>query len=261
MLKTLAWGWIEGIVGFGLFVAGAAKALPSAIARRLGEVIWQFERVAVSGFFVTTAAGLCMGAAAWMQTYRMLVTHGAESTLPSFLAVAVLVEIGPLLAGLLVAARMGAGLAAELATMVLNEEIDARRALGVDIMASLVAPRAIACLAAVPLLTIVIDAAAVGGGLAAESVAGRMSPALYWSKSLVFLRMADVVPATLKTAVFGFLIATSACWTGLNSGRSTEDVGRAAIRGVVRGVTVVFVANVLLIPIIQAGVAALGWRS
>lgn len=259
-MKAITLAWLLGFLGFGRFSARVFGAIPTAIATRLGEVVWQFERVAVSGFVVTTAAGLCMGAAAWMQTYRLLVAHGAESTLPSFLAAAVLVEIGPLLAGLLVAARMGAGLAAELATMVLNEEIDARRAFGIDIVASLVAPRAIACLAAVPLLTIVIDAAAVGGGLAAESVAGRISPTLYWSKSLVFLKMTDVVPATLKTAVFGFLIATSACWTGLNAGRSTEDVGRAAILGVVRSVTAVFVSNVLLIPIIQAGVAALGWR-
>ncbi len=255
-----ALGLLDAVIDQAWFTVRSLAALPAALARRPGEVVWQFERVAVSGFGVTAAAGLCMGAAAWMQTYRMLAAHGAESTLPSFLAAAMLVEIGPLMAGLLVAARMGAGLAAELGTMVLNEEIDARGAFGVDVVASLVAPRAIACLAAVPLLTIVIDAGAIAGGLLAESAAGRMSPGLYWSKSLIFLKMTDVVLATFKTTVFGFLIATTACWTGLNTGRSTEDVGRAAIRGVVWSVTAVFVSNVLLIPIIQAAVATLGWR-
>ena len=104
----------------------------------------------------------------------MLAAHGAESTLPSFLAVAVLVEIGPILAGLLVAARMGAGLAAELGSMVLNEEIDARIALGADPVPTLVAPRAIACALAVPLLTVIIDVSALGGGLAAELAAGEL---------------------------------------------------------------------------------------
>ena len=144
---------------------------------------------------------------------------------------AVLVEIGPILAGLLVAGRMGAGLAAELGSMVLNEEIDARIVLGADPVPTLVAPRAIACALAVPLLTVIIDASALLGSLAAELAAGKSTIPLFWSKALVFLRLSDVVPATLKTAVFGLLVGLLACWTGLNADRSTEAVGRAAIRG------------------------------
>jgi phospholipid/cholesterol/gamma-HCH transport system permease protein len=178
--------------------------------------------------------------------------------LPSFLAVAVLVEIGPILAGVLVAARMGAGLAAELGSMLLNEEIDARIVLGADPVSALVAPRAIACALAVPLLTVIIDASALLGSLAAELTAGKSTPSLFWSRSLVFLRLSDVVPATLKTAVFGLLVGLIACWTGLNADRSTEAVGRAAIRGVVRAVLGVFVANVLMVPCIQFATQAMG---
>ena len=103
-------------------------------------------------------------------------------------------KIGPILAGLLVAARMGAGLAAELGSMVLNEEIDARVVLGADPVPTLVAPRAIACAVAVPLLTVIIDASALLGSLAAELTAGKSTMRLFWSKSLVFLRLSDVVP-------------------------------------------------------------------
>jgi phospholipid/cholesterol/gamma-HCH transport system permease protein len=244
---------------FPLFVLRVLIATPAAAIFRFAEVIAQFERVAVMSSAIVVGAGLSVGVVAWLQTHRLLAVHGAEAALPGFLAVAVLVEIGPVLAGLLVAARMGAGLAAELGSMVLNEEIDARRILGSDPISALVAPRAIACACAVPLLTVLIDAAALLGGLATERLFGKLTSALYWNQSFVFLRIADIVPATLETSVFGLAIALVACWTGLNAGRSTEDVGRAAIRGVVRSIMVVFAANIVMVPLIQVFVRAMGW--
>src|SRR5262249_16958930 len=185
--------------------------------------------------------------------------HGAESTLPSFLGVVVLVEIGPMLAGLLVASRMGAGLAAELSSMNLNEEIDARIVLGSDVFLRLVAPRTLACAVAVPLLTVIIDASALGGGLAAELTAGSLTPPMYGNRAMDFLRLSDVVPATLKTSVFGLLIGLVGCWSGLNAGRSSEAVGRAATSGVVRSILAVFVANVVVVPLLQAITDAVRW--
>jgi phospholipid/cholesterol/gamma-HCH transport system permease protein len=244
-------GWLGAVWGFGSFAARTCATIPRAIVRHPGEMLAQFEQVAVRSLPIVLGAGLSVGLVSWLQTHRLLVQHGAESTLPSFLAVAVLVEIGPVLAGLLVASRMGAGLAAELGTMALNEEIDARVALGADPVRSLVAPRAMACTLAVPLLTVILDAAALLGGLGAELVAGNMTPQLFWSKALTFLQLGDIIPATLKTAVFGLLIGLVACWTGLNAGRSAEEVGRAAIRGVVRSVLAVFASNVVMVPLIQ----------
>ena len=243
--------WLGACWSFCSFAARACASIPVALARHTGEMVVQFEQVAVHSLPVVLGAGLSVGLVTWLQTHRLLVEYGAESTLPSFLAVAVLVEIGPVLAGLLVASRMGAGLAAELGTMVLNEEIDARMALGVDPVSSLVAPRAMACLLAVPLLAVTLDAAALLGGLSAELAAGKLSPELFWSKALAFLKLGDIIPATLKTAVFGLLVGLVACWTGLNSGRSAESVGRAAIHGVVRSVLAVFASNVVMVPLIQ----------
>ncbi len=241
------------------FCARACASAPGVIIHRPGEVVARFEQVAVRSLPIVVGAGLSVGMVAWLQTYRLLAAHGAESTLPSFLSVALFVELGPLLAGLLVAGRMGAGLAAELASMVQNEEIDARMALGTDPIATLVSPRAIACALAVPLLTVIIDASALLGSLAAELAAGKSTAALFWSKSLVYLRLADVIPATLKTAVFGLLIGLAACWTGLAAGSTPEAVGRAATRGVVRASLAVFAANLVMVPLIQAAVSALEW--
>jgi phospholipid/cholesterol/gamma-HCH transport system permease protein len=251
--------WLEALGGFIGFSARACLAAPRAIFERAGEVIRQFERVGIQSSPIVIGAGLSVGAVAWLQTHRLLVPYGAESTLPSFLAVVVAVELGPLLAGLLVAARMGAGLAAELGSMVSNEEIDARVVLGTDPVPSLVAPRAIACALAVPLLTVILDAFALLGTLAAELAMGTATVGLFWKNSLVFLNLADVVPATLKTAVFGLVVGLIACWTGLSADSSTEAVGRAAIQGVVRSILGVFAANLVMVPCIQAASRALGW--
>jgi phospholipid/cholesterol/gamma-HCH transport system permease protein len=249
---------------FGRFVDFSVRtltAIPGALPGRFGEVVWQFEQVAVKSLPIVVGAGLSVGLVTWFQTHRLLVANGAESALPSFLAVAVVVELGPILAGVLVAARMGAGLAAELGSMTLNEEIDARIVLGADPVPSLVAPRAIACSLAVPLLTVIIDTAALIGALAGELSAGKLSAVLFWHDSLVFLQLSDVIPATLKTAIFGLLVGLVGCWTGLNADRSTEAVGRAATRGVVRSTLAVFAANAILVPCIQMATEALGWRS
>ena len=249
---------LEQLGRFVDFVARTLRSIPRALLGRLGEVIWQFEQVATKSLPIVLGAGLSVGLVTWFQTHRLLLANGAESALPSFLAVAVVVEIGPVLAGLLVASRMGAGLAAELGSMHLNEEIEARIVLGTDPTESLVAPRAIACALAVPLLTVIIDAAALVGAMTAEGTACKLSPVLFWRDSLVFLRLSDVIPATLKTAIFGLLVGMIGCWTGLNAERSTEAVGRAATRGVVRATLAVFAANVLLVPCIQLATEALG---
>jgi phospholipid/cholesterol/gamma-HCH transport system permease protein len=260
-MRNVGIPWLESAALVVAFVIRALAAIPVALFQRSAEVLRQFEHVALNSLLIVAGAGFSVGLIAWLQTHRALLATGAESMLPSFLAVAVLVELGPMLAGLLVAARMGAGLAAELGSMVLNEEIDARVALGADPVPTLVAPRAIACALAVPLLTVVIDAAALVGSLAAELAGGRSTAALFWSKSLVFLRLADIIPATIKTAVFGLVVGLIACWTGLNAGRSTEAVGHAAIRGVVFSILGVFAANVVLVPLIQAATDALGLAS
>jgi phospholipid/cholesterol/gamma-HCH transport system permease protein len=240
------------------FTLATLAALPGAMVRRPAEVVRQLDRVAWGSWRLITAAGASIGLVTWMQARHILVRYGLEATLPSFLAGHVLVETGPMLASLLVAGRLGAGLAAELSSMTLTEEIDARTILGASTIPSLVAPRVVACTLAVPLLTVWLDATAILSGLAAEIVAGSLSPALFWARSLDFLTLADIIPATLKTALFGLLIGLVGCGTGLTADRSTEAVGHAATRGVVGSMLAVFAANVLLVPLIQLATARSG---
>lgn len=250
------------LIGLGRFADFAMRALlaaPGAILRRPGEVLRQFERVAWGSASLVAVAGLSIGLVSWLQTRRLLVRYGVEATLPSVLAAAVLVETGPMLAAILVAARMGAGLAAELSSKVLTEEVDAGEVLGAPAIPSLVAPRVVACTLAVPLLTIVLDASALLGGLAAELAGGSLSARTYGERCLEYLRLADVVPGTLKTAAFGLIVGLVGCWVGLRSERSTEAIGGAATRGVVASILAIFAANVVLVPLIQWATAAIGW--
>jgi phospholipid/cholesterol/gamma-HCH transport system permease protein len=252
--------WLEGCGRLVDFAIRATWAIPRSAWKRPGGVVGQFERVAWGSLPIVLAAGLSVGLVAWLQTRRLLVTYGAQDTLPSVLAVAVLVETGPMLAGLLVAGRMGAGLAAELGSKTLTEEVEALEILGAPAIPTLVAPRVLACILAVPLLTIVLDASALAGGLIAELSAGSLTPEAYGARTLDFLWLRDVIPATLKTAVFGWMVGLVGCWTGLNAERSTEAVGHAATRGVVRATLAVFAANIILVLMIQAAVDALGWK-
>jgi phospholipid/cholesterol/gamma-HCH transport system permease protein len=255
--------WIErarrvrAVLGFS---ARVILESPRALVFRFGDFVRQFERIAWGTAPLVFIAGLSVGLVTWLQTRRLLVGYSLEATTPGILLVAVVVETGPILAGLLLAGRVGAGLAAELGSMSLTEELDAREVLGAPVILTLVAPRVLACVAAAPLLTILIDAAALLGGLLGESCWGSISSEAFLARSFDYLKLADAIPATLKTAAFGLLIGIVACRAGLTAERSTDAVGRAATHGVVAAALAIFIANAALVPLIQAATAALDWN-
>ncbi len=255
----LNWAWkLAERVAVGMdFTMRVIAAMPATLVREFATIVVQFERVAWGGFPLAAVAGLCVGLVTWLQTHRLLAAYSLEISTPGILMVAVVVETGPILASLLVAGRMGAGLAAEFGSMTLTEELDARQVLGARIIPTLVAPRVWACMLATPVLTIVFDAFALLGGLTGELTGGSLSFEGFLGRSLDYLELGDSLSATAKTAVFGFLIGVIGSWTGLRAGGSTEQVGRASTRGVVSSSLAVFIANAAIAPWLQALVAAL----
>jgi phospholipid/cholesterol/gamma-HCH transport system permease protein len=216
-------------------------------------VIRQLYRVYVGALPLGAITGAALGVVIWMHIHGVLVRLGPGYTelLPLFLTLAVVLELAPLAAGMVIAGRTGASLGAELGSMRLTEQIDALQMMGQSPNSYLVGPRVLACIMALPLLTVLIAAVAVLTGYVAENVGGTLGWSEYWNASIRELRLRDVVPAVLKTAVFGFVIGAAGCHAGLSATGGTEEVGQAATRGVVRSMLLVAVSDVLMVRLIQ----------
>lgn len=219
---------------------------------RPGWWIRPFYSVLVGGVPLAAVLGLALGLVIWMHTRGVLErTAGAADLLPTFLAVAVLLELAPIGAGMILAARTGASLGAELASMRVSEQIDAIALLGVSPLRRLVGPRVLACVLAAPLLHVLIATVALGSGYLAESYLGSTYWLQYRTAVLAELRLHEVIPAGLKTLVFGGLIGATGCYVGLNTEHGSEGIGQSATNSVVACTLLVLLADVLLVGLIQ----------
>jgi phospholipid/cholesterol/gamma-HCH transport system permease protein len=195
-------------------------------------------------------SGLAVGVVLSMHTRASLERFGAESLIPAGLAIALVRETGPLTAALLLSGRIGAGIGAELGAMRVTEQIDALEASAVDAFRYLVVTRVTACLIALPILTTLMNFSGMLGGFLAERAATGMSLTLYFTRAFSLIDFADYVPATIKTMVFGFIIATISSYLGFTTQSGTEGVGRASTRAVVLSSMLIIVSNVILVRLI-----------
>jgi phospholipid/cholesterol/gamma-HCH transport system permease protein len=237
----------------GRFSAFALRSLRAAAGAVLHprEVHRQLHSVLLGALPLVLITGLALGAVVWLHLHSLLKRFEATQYLPQALALAVVLEFAPTGTGLIVAGRSGASLGAELGSMRLTEQVDALEVLGLSPWSQLVGPRVLACILALPVLTIFMAYMAILGGYGAETLGGNMSWTEYQTHCLSSLMLQDVVPATLKTLVFGYLIGVTGCYFGLTAEGGTEGVGRAATRGVVLSTFLVVVSNVLLVRAIQ----------
>lgn len=242
---------------FGRLTAFAGRAVPATVGAvpRPGEWSRPLYAVLIGGLPLAAITGLALGVVIWLHTRDVLARTGtgAVEYLPTFLAAAVLLELAPVGAGLIVAARTGASLGAELASMRVSEQVDALELLGVSPVRRLVGPRVLACVLAVPLLHILIAATALGSGFVAEQVTGSTTLLKYDNAALRELVLEDVVPAGLKTLAFGLVVGVTGCFIGLNAREGSEGVGRAATDSVVACCLLVLATDVLLVLLIKAG--------
>jgi phospholipid/cholesterol/gamma-HCH transport system permease protein len=214
------------------------------------ETVRQIYELGLRSAPLIAVSGVAVGVVLSMHTRVSLERFGAESMIPAGLAIALVRETGPLTAGLLLSGRIGAGIGAELGAMRVTEQIDALEASAVDAFRYLVVTRVVACIIALPILTTIMNFSGMLGGFLAETTATGMSLALYFSRAFSMIDITDYVPATLKTMVFGFIIATVSSYLGFTTDSGTEGVGRASTRAVVLSSILIIVSNVLLVRMI-----------
>ena len=172
---------------------------------------------------------------------------GASAMIPTVQALAFFVEIGPLVAGLLLAGRVGSGIGAVLANMRATEQIDGIESLSIDSFKFLVVPRVVACVVVLPLLTLFMDFAGLLGGFFSEYGSSRISFQLYLSRAFVDLQWSNFIAPTLKTAVFGFIIGTVSSYFGYTTNEGAQGVGRASTNSVVVSSLLIILADIVLV--------------
>ncbi|MEL7100741.1 MAG: ABC transporter permease [Pseudomonadota bacterium] len=186
------------------------------------------------------------GGALALQIYAGGARFNAEAVVPQIVAIGMVRELGPVLVGLMIAARVTSSIAAEIATMKVTEQIDALVTLSTSPMKYLVVPRVLAAILTVPLLVGVGDVIGIAGGYAVATGTLGFNPAAYLKNTVDFLEMRDVVSSLVKGAVFGWIAALMGCWYGLNSGRGAMGVGRATKSSVEAAAILILAANFIL---------------
>ena len=229
---------------FTLFLLRCVVSLPGALAYPR-QMINQCQRVALGSLPLVLVTAVSVGVVIWLQGRTQMSQYEMEAQLPGLVAVFVVIGIGPVLTGLVVAGQLGAQLAAELASMKVSQQLDALSAMGVSPQRRLVSIRVLSCMLMVPLLTVVLDYAAIGAGAMAEAIGGTLTFEAYTSGVVTYLTLDQVVPATLSSVLFGLLIGVCGCYAGLESGPGTDGVGRASTFGVVGAMLLVLGINVL----------------
>lgn len=210
------------------------------------EIVMQMDRIGVGSLTIILLTGFFTGAVLGIQSESALRRYGAVSITGQLVAITLIRELGPVLSALMVAGRIGSGIASELGSMVVSEQINAMRALGTDPIRRLVTPRMIATVLMLPMLTVICDAIGIGGGWIIARYKLLLSSSQYWSDALNALQFSDAVGSLLKPIFFGFIISMTGCYVGLRTHGGTEGVGRSTTQAVVSSSILVIAADFFL---------------
>lgn len=244
VVAGLAWAGDVGLFGL--------RALREALRHpfEAKELLRQLYEIGLRSVPLIAVAGFAVGIVMSMHSRSSLERFGAEALIPGVLAISLVREIGPLVTGLLVSGRVGAGIGAELGGMRVTEQIDALESLAVGSFKYLVVTRVLACMMAQPVLTTFMNFTGIVGGFVAETVISDLSFRLYFDRAFSSMEFVDFIPATLKTTVFGFIIGTVSSYLGYNAEGGAEGVGRASTKSVVFSSILLILANVVLVKMI-----------
>ena len=212
---------------------------PRLLLRQMVEIgFYSLPVVGLTGLF----AGMVLA----LQSYTGFSRFSAESTIPTVVALSITRELGPVLAGLMVAGRVGAAMAAEIGTMRVTEQIDALTTLSTNPHKYLIVPRLLGAFLMLPFLVLVADIIGVFGGYLVSVYKLGFNPDAYITNTFEYLETMDVVSGLVKAAVFGFLIALMGCYHGFHSKGGAQGVGKATTNAVVTGAILVLVFNYII---------------
>jgi phospholipid/cholesterol/gamma-HCH transport system permease protein len=215
------------------------------------DIIEQFDAIGVGSLTVVLLTGFFTGAALASQSGLTLDQFGARPVVGRLVSASMIKELGPVLTGLMLTGRIGSGIAAELGSMVVTDQINALRALGTDPIRKLVVPRLLAGFFMAPVLTVIADFVGIFGGWLVARFQLQVASSLYWSSITQALYPQDVWMGLIKPFVLGFVIVTIACHVGLRTRGGTQGVGRSTTVAVVAGSVAViavdfFVTQILI---------------
>ncbi len=245
MLRFLT-TWIGS---FQEFILLTGRAFTNVLRRPhyYDDVLIQMDVIGFGSIPIVLLTGIFSGAIIALQMARALNTYGASSQVGSIVALTLVRELGPVLTALLVTGRNASGIASELGSMKVTEQIDAMRALGTDPVQKLVTPRLIATAIMLPCLTVVSDAFGLFGAyLVSVPLLKIISASQYWSTSYQALVMNDLAQGLLKPLIFGMIIALVGCFYGLRTTGGTQGVGRATTHAVVAASIWIFFVTFLI---------------
>lgn len=211
------------------------------------------QQVLRIGYFSLPVVGLTAfftGGALALQIYVGGNRFGAESVVPNIVVLGITRELGPVIAGLMVAGRVAAAIAAEIGTMRVTEQIDALTTLSTSPVRYLVVPRLVAAVVTMPVLVLIADAIGVFGGYVIATRSLGFNGAIYIKNTLDFVTNGDVRSGVIKVAVFGFIIALMGCYNGFHSRGGAQGVGAATTNAVVTSSILILAANYFLTSIL-----------
>jgi len=210
------------------------------------DIVEQFDAIGVGSLTVVLLTGMFTGMVLALQSGLTLDTFGARSMVGRLVSASMVKELGPVLTALMVTGRVGSGIAAELGSMVVTDQIAALRALGTDPIRKLVLPRILAGLVMVPFLTCISVAVGLFGAWLITITQLKVASGVYWNSVVMGLYIQDVWMGLIKPFFLGFVIVTIGCHVGLRTRGGTQGVGRSTTNAVVAGSVAVLVVNFLV---------------
>ena len=214
------------------------------------DIVEQFESIGLGSLTVVLLTGTFTGMVLALQSGITLDQFGARSMVGRLVSASMVKELGPVLTALMVTGRVGSGIAAELGSMMVTDQISALRALGTDPVRKLVVPRVLAGIVMVPVLTVIADAVGMVGAWVITTTQLKVAGSVFWNSVVIGLYIQDVWMGLIKPFFLGFVLVTIACHVGLRTKGGTQGVGRATTNAVVAGSVAVLIMDFLVTKLI-----------